>query len=145
MKEIRMSSQFKKDFKRYRNNIEKVKALYHIIGYLERGEQIPSQFKPRVLKGELKGVSITVNTDEPESKPKSTPICKKLNSINFSKEILSLRINNYARSELKIELFAHTASKKTIRIGDMAFPVRAIPKNKQTKNSIIQKNKFNDE
>ena len=56
MKEIRMSSQFKKDFKRYRNDIEKVKALYHIIGYLERGEQIPSQFKPRVLKGELKGV-----------------------------------------------------------------------------------------
>ena len=56
MKEIRMSSQFKKDFKRYRNDIEKVKALYRIVGYLERGEQIPSQFKPHMLKGELKGV-----------------------------------------------------------------------------------------
>lgn len=56
MKEIRMSSQFKKDFKRYRNDIDKVKALYRIVGYLERGEQIPSQFKPHMLKGELKGV-----------------------------------------------------------------------------------------
>jgi mRNA interferase YafQ len=56
MKEIRMSSQFKKDFKRYRNDTEKVKALYHIVGYLERGEQKPSQYKSHMLKRELKGI-----------------------------------------------------------------------------------------
>ena len=54
MKEIRMSSQFKKDFKRYKNDANKVKALYNIIGYLERGEQIPPEHKPHMLKGELK-------------------------------------------------------------------------------------------
>lgn len=48
-----MSSQFKKDFKRYRND---TKALYHIVGYLERGEQKPSQYKSHMLKRELKGI-----------------------------------------------------------------------------------------
>jgi len=56
MKEIRMSSQFKKDFKRYKNDSEKIKALYDVVGYLERGEQIPSTYKPHMLKGELKGI-----------------------------------------------------------------------------------------
>lgn len=56
MKEIRKSSQFKKDFKRFKHDIEKVKALYKIVGYLERDEPIPQEFCPHMLKGELKGV-----------------------------------------------------------------------------------------
>ena len=50
MKEIRMSSQFKKDFKRYKNDSESIKALYDVVGYLERGEKIPSTYKPHMLK-----------------------------------------------------------------------------------------------
>ena len=37
MKEIRKSSQFKKDFKRIRNDNDKVEALLNIVRLLERG------------------------------------------------------------------------------------------------------------
>lgn len=56
MKEIRKSTQFKKDFKRIQNDIAKVEALFHIVGYLERGETIPSEYNPHMLKGEFKGI-----------------------------------------------------------------------------------------
>lgn len=56
MKEIRKSSQFKKDFKRIKNDIQKVKALMRIVGFLERGEPIPLEHSPHPLKGQLKGV-----------------------------------------------------------------------------------------
>lgn len=32
MKEVRKTTQFKKDFKRIKNNIDKVKALFNIVG-----------------------------------------------------------------------------------------------------------------
>lgn len=56
MKEIRKSTQFKKDFKRIRNDEKKVIALFNIVGYLERDEKIPEEFKPHMLSGELSGV-----------------------------------------------------------------------------------------
>lgn len=56
MKEVRKSSQFKKDFKRIKNDREKVKALMRIVAFLERGEPIPVEHNPHVLKGQLKGV-----------------------------------------------------------------------------------------
>ena len=45
MKEIRKSSQFKKDFKRIRHDVEKVKALYAVVGYLQRDEPIPDEYR----------------------------------------------------------------------------------------------------
>ena len=56
MNEIRKSSQFKKDFKRIKNDITKVEALMRIVGFLERGELIPAEHNPHMLKGQLKGV-----------------------------------------------------------------------------------------
>ena len=56
MKEIRKSSQFKKDFKRIKNDLTKVEALIRIVGFLERGEPIPEEHNPHMLKGQLKGV-----------------------------------------------------------------------------------------
>lgn len=56
MKEIRKSSQFKKDFKRIKNDIKKVEALMRVVGFLEREEDIPIEYNPHMLKGELKGI-----------------------------------------------------------------------------------------
>ena len=56
MKEIRKSSQFKKDFKRIRNDNDKVEALLNIVRLLERGEGIPDKYSPHMLKGRLKGI-----------------------------------------------------------------------------------------
>lgn len=54
MKEIRKTSQFKKDFKRFAKDVEKVKTLMSIVEKLERGEFIPDEFNPHPLKGEWK-------------------------------------------------------------------------------------------
>ena len=54
MKEIRKTSQFKKDFKRFAKDVEKVKTLMSIVEKLERGEFIPDEFYPHPLKGEWK-------------------------------------------------------------------------------------------
>ncbi len=54
MKEIRKTSQFKKDFKRFSKDIEKVKTLKGIVVKLQNGEPIPEEFYPHPLKGEWK-------------------------------------------------------------------------------------------
>lgn len=54
MKEIRKTSQFKKDFMRFAKDVEKVKTLMSIVEKLERGEFIPDEFYPHPLKGEWK-------------------------------------------------------------------------------------------
>ncbi len=55
MKQIRKSSRFKKDYKRYKHDEEKIKALFHIVSYLEKGEEIPKVYKPHYLKGNYNG------------------------------------------------------------------------------------------
>lgn len=54
MKELRKTSQFKKDFKRFSKDIAKVKTLYMIVNKLINGEDIPAEHKPHQLKGEWK-------------------------------------------------------------------------------------------
>ena len=54
MKEIRKTSQFKKDYKRFSKDLNKVKLLFSIVEKLANGEDIPSEFKPHQLKGEWK-------------------------------------------------------------------------------------------
>ena len=56
MKEIRKSTQFKKDFKRIKNNLVTVEKLFDVIGFLEREEPVPAEFKPHMLSGNLAGV-----------------------------------------------------------------------------------------
>ena len=55
-KTILRSTQFKRDFKRIRNDSAKVQALYHIVKHLEAGEPIPEENLPHLLKGNLKGI-----------------------------------------------------------------------------------------
>ena len=51
MREIRKTTQFKKDFKRYKND----KSLYEIVVKLANDEEIPSKYTPHELKGNMKG------------------------------------------------------------------------------------------
>lgn len=54
MKELRKTSQFKKDFKRFSKDVRKVKILFEIVKKLVNGEDIPVCYKPHPLKGEWK-------------------------------------------------------------------------------------------
>lgn len=55
MKNLRFSHQFKKDFKRYRNNPAKVSSLNRILKFLKDGVTIPPEYHPYVLTGQYKG------------------------------------------------------------------------------------------
>ena len=51
---LRYSSQYKKDFKRYRHDEEKLEKLLLILRKLENGEAIPQQYRPHMLTGNYK-------------------------------------------------------------------------------------------
>lgn len=54
MKTIRYSTKAKKDLKKYRNNIHLMKALFEVLNKLEKGEPVPSKYKPHALIGNYK-------------------------------------------------------------------------------------------
>ena len=56
MNEIRFSTRFKKDIKRYEHDDEKLKHLYDIVSFLQNDISIPAQYLPHRLKGEYKGL-----------------------------------------------------------------------------------------
>lgn len=55
MKEIRYSTQYKKDIKRFANQPEKLEALLEIVKKLEAGNPIPAKHRPHQLQGKYKG------------------------------------------------------------------------------------------
>jgi len=55
MKILRFSTQYKKDFKRYRRQPEKLQILLNVFRMLENEEELPKEFKPHKLKGQYKG------------------------------------------------------------------------------------------
>jgi mRNA interferase YafQ len=55
MKILKLSSQFKKDLKRYKHRTEQLDALEKILNLLQRGESIPTEYKPHMLTGDYKG------------------------------------------------------------------------------------------
>ena len=54
MKTIRKTTQFKKDFKKIKNNTNKINALLEIVRMLANGETIPAEFDPHPLPGNYK-------------------------------------------------------------------------------------------
>jgi len=54
-KKIIPSTKFKKDQKRYRHNIEKMKKLYDLLVILEETGRVPQEYQPHVLSGNYKG------------------------------------------------------------------------------------------
>lgn len=55
MKRIFPSSQYKKDYKRYRHQGGKLERLGQIIDMLVNEQPIPASFKPHMLQGQYKG------------------------------------------------------------------------------------------
>lgn len=55
MKKLIYSSRYKKDFKRYRNQPYKLKALIGVLRLLEEGSPIPLTMHPRMLTGDYAG------------------------------------------------------------------------------------------
>lgn len=55
MKKLRPSTQFKKDYKKYRNSPKKLKNLTTVLQLLAEEKEIPSLYKPHFLKGEYNG------------------------------------------------------------------------------------------
>ena len=54
MKTIHYSTKAKKDLKKYRNNIQLMKALFDVLNRLKKGESIPKEYKPHELIGNYK-------------------------------------------------------------------------------------------
>ncbi len=55
MKSLKASSQFKKDYKRFRNNPKKVKKLFEILNLLKNESAIPETYRPHLLTGNYAG------------------------------------------------------------------------------------------
>lgn len=55
MKNLKPSTQYKKDYKRIRNNQKKKEKLLNILRMLENEEKIPDEFKPHMLTGNYAG------------------------------------------------------------------------------------------
>lgn len=55
MKQLRLTTQYKKDFKKYRNNPLKIQKLLDVFKLLEEGKVLPREFKPHKLTGQYKG------------------------------------------------------------------------------------------
>lgn len=53
-KEIRYSTQAKKDLKRYKHDMPKMKALFEVLSTLSEGKELESRFRPHFLSGEYK-------------------------------------------------------------------------------------------
>lgn len=52
---VKPTTRFKKDYKRYKHDVEKIKLLESIVKLLENEQEIPSKFKPHPLTGNYHG------------------------------------------------------------------------------------------
>ena len=55
MKKLQPTTQYKKDYKKYRNNPKKVEALKEVLEMLINDQPIPEAYRPHMLHGEYKG------------------------------------------------------------------------------------------
>lgn len=55
MKQVHLSSQYKKDFKKYRNDKPKVAKILEVVKILERGETLPPRYMAHKLIGNYDG------------------------------------------------------------------------------------------
>lgn len=56
MKTLHPTSQYKRDYKRYRNNPKKLAKLFEILKRLRDEEPIPPEYSPHMLTGSLAGM-----------------------------------------------------------------------------------------
>lgn len=55
MRELKQTSQFKKDLKRIQNNPKKVASLQTVLERLQTTGTVPQEYKPHLLIGDYKG------------------------------------------------------------------------------------------
>ena len=55
MKKLKPTGQYKKDYKRFRNNPKKVEKLFKILKLLQNEQQIPEENRPHLLTGDYAG------------------------------------------------------------------------------------------
>lgn len=55
MKRLKASSQFKKDYKRFRNNPQKIKKLFEVLNLLKNELVMPETYRPHLLTGKYVG------------------------------------------------------------------------------------------
>lgn len=55
MKELKITSQFKKDLKKYKNQTQKIAKLKEVLVILQNGEALPQKYSLHRLLGEYKG------------------------------------------------------------------------------------------
>ncbi|MDE6793286.1 MAG: type II toxin-antitoxin system YafQ family toxin [Muribaculaceae bacterium] len=55
MKKLKPTSQYKKDYKRFRNNPKKLKKLFDILELLHQEKPIPKENRPHPLTGNYAG------------------------------------------------------------------------------------------
>lgn len=55
MKELKPSSKYKKDYKRFRNNPKKLLKLFEVLKMLQNEILIPEEYQPHMLKGNYAG------------------------------------------------------------------------------------------
>jgi len=55
MKTIRKTTQYKKDFKRYKHQPDKLESLLEVIRMLENNIELPEEYLTHPLKGKYKG------------------------------------------------------------------------------------------
>ena len=51
---MKITSQFKKDLKKYQNQPKRIEKLKTVLGYLQQDIAIPQEYKPHKLMGEYK-------------------------------------------------------------------------------------------
>lgn len=55
MKRLKPSTQYKKDYKRFRNNPKKIKKLFEVLNLLKNEVAIPEIYDPHLLTGNYTG------------------------------------------------------------------------------------------
>ncbi len=55
MKRILLSTRYKKDFKRYKNQLAKVEKILNLLRMLANGEPLPASYKAHRLVGDYQG------------------------------------------------------------------------------------------
>ena len=52
---LKVSTQYKKDLKRYQNKPSKIAALKEVLKHLKESVSVPAAYKPHMLSGKMKG------------------------------------------------------------------------------------------
>ena len=55
MKKLQPTTQYRKDYKRFKNNPKKVEALKEVLQMLQNEQPIPAKYNPHMLLGNYKG------------------------------------------------------------------------------------------